>query len=220
MVNYRPALVNFRIVAKFELFDEPISERFAEAGSDDARDARLVRRYHAMWKGNIMKTKFVASALIVGSGLVAGSLAFAEGLTREQVKAELEEAVRTGDITAYGDQSRKLNELYPHLYPAKPMQAGLTRELVRAELEEAIRSGDIMANGDQSRKLNELYPDRYPAKPVMASRTREEVKAELAEAVRTGDIIAFGEQSLKLKDLYPHRYPSMDEMSQDRHSSK
>lgn len=65
-----------------------------------------------------MKTRFIASALIVGSSLIAGSLAFAEGLTREHVKAELAEAMRTGDIFAYGDRSLKLNELYPHRYPA------------------------------------------------------------------------------------------------------
>ena len=48
-----------------------------------------------------MKTKFAAAALILASGLMAGIPAFA-GATREQVKAELVEAIRTGDIMAGG----------------------------------------------------------------------------------------------------------------------
>jgi Domain of unknown function (DUF4148) len=42
-----------------------------------------------------MKTKFAATALIVASALIAATPSFA-GATREQVKAELAEAVRTG----------------------------------------------------------------------------------------------------------------------------
>ena len=37
------------------------------------------------------------------------------GNTREQVKAELAEAIRTGDIFV-GESSLKQNELYPHFY--------------------------------------------------------------------------------------------------------
>jgi len=33
------------------------------------------------------------------------------------VKAELAEAIRTGDILAGGDQGQKLNELFPSQYP-------------------------------------------------------------------------------------------------------
>ena len=119
-----------------------------------------------------MNNKFAAIALVLASGLIAGTPALA-GVTREQVKAELAEAIRTGDMPAYGEQSLKLNELYPHLYPAKQVQASLTREQVKAQLAEAVRTGDMMANGEQSAKLNELYPSAYPAKQVQANLTRE-----------------------------------------------
>ena len=65
-----------------------------------------------------------------------------QGKTRAQVKAELAEATRTGDI-ASGLAGLKLNELYPSRYPAKPAAPGKTRDEVRAELADAIRAGDI-----------------------------------------------------------------------------
>ena len=65
-----------------------------------------------------MKTKFAAAALILASGLMAGTPAFA-GTTREQVKAELAEAIRTGDIMAGGESNLKLNEVYPNRYPIR-----------------------------------------------------------------------------------------------------
>ena len=109
-----------------------------------------------------MKTKFAATALILASGLIAGTSALAD-VTREQVKAELAAAVRTGDIMAGGESSLKLNELYPNRYPARQVQAGFTREQVKAELAEAIRTGVFMVGGEISAKCNELHPDMHPA---------------------------------------------------------
>ena len=154
-----------------------------------------------------MKNKFAAIALILASGLIAGTPALA-GVTREQVKAELAEAIRTGDIAVAGDrQGRKLNELYPSRYPVKQVQAGLTREQVKAELAQAIRTGDIAVAGDrQSRELNELYPNRYPAKQVQASLTREQVKAELAQAIRSGDYM-ISDSGQKCNEAHPSMHP-------------
>lgn len=137
----------------------------------------------------------------------AGSALSQGALTREQVKAELAEAIRTGDIVGNGETGQKLNEMYPGRYPAKPVAPGKTRAQVRAELAEAQRTGDIVANGESSRKLNELYPNRYPPKPVVAGKTRAEVKAELAEAVRNGEIIVNGETGLTARELSPGAYP-------------
>ena len=109
-----------------------------------------------------MKTKFTAIALILASGLIAGTSALAD-VTREQVKAELAAAVRTGDIMAGGESSFKLNELYANRYPARQVQVGLTREQVKAELAEAIRTGDFMVGGEISAKCNELHPEMHPA---------------------------------------------------------
>ena len=43
--------------------------------------------------------------------------------TREQVKAEYAEAVRTGDVIPAGDAGLKLNELYPQRYPHAPVSS-------------------------------------------------------------------------------------------------
>jgi ribosomal protein L30E len=127
-------------------------------------------------------------------------------LTREQVKAELAEAIRSGDMPVGGESDLKLNQLYPGRYPAKAAVAGKTREQVKTELAEAIRTGDMPAGGESGQKLNELNPQRYPAKPVYAGKTREQVKAELADAIRTGDMPAGGESGLMLYEMYPERY--------------
>ena len=154
-----------------------------------------------------MKTKFAAIALVLASGLIAGTPALA-GVTREQVRAELVEAIRTGDMPANGEQSRKLNELYPSLYPAKQVQASLTREQVKAELTEAVRTGDMLANGEQSLKLNELYPSMYPAKQVQASLSREQVKAELAESIRSGNYM-ISDNGQKCNEAHPSMHAAM-----------
>jgi hypothetical protein len=72
-----------------------------------------------------MKSKFVAgSTVILASVLFAGTPAFAQ-VTREQVKAELAEAIRTGDIVGEPEQGLKLNQMYPNRYPAKQLRADL-----------------------------------------------------------------------------------------------
>jgi energy-converting hydrogenase Eha subunit B len=106
--------------------------------------------------------------------------AVAIGKTRAQVRAELAEAQRTGDIVAGKDAGadeftsgafRKLNELNPAAYPAKPAVIGKTRAQVRAELAEAQRTGNIVASRDagdeysaaNGRLLSDVYPNLYPA---------------------------------------------------------
>ena len=44
-----------------------------------------------------------------------GTPAFA-GVTREQVKTELAEAIRTGDYMAGGESGGKCNELHPNMH--------------------------------------------------------------------------------------------------------
>ncbi len=127
-------------------------------------------------------------------------------MTREQVKADLADAIRTGDILAPGDSGLKLNELYPQRYPRPAAGPAMTRAQVRTELAEAIRTGDMLAGGDSGRKLNEEFPQRYPAVVTQAGKTRAEVRAELAEAIRTGDIVADSEVGLKLNEEFPQRY--------------
>jgi predicted RNase H-like HicB family nuclease len=141
------------------------------------------------FQGNLIMNRSYFSAITLAvAALAAGNAMAADASapkTREQVKAELAEAIRTGDIVVNGETQQKANEVNPGLYPAKPVLQGKTREEVKAELAEAIRTGDIVV-GEGGEKANELYPSRYPAKPVMQGKTREQVKTELAEAIRTG----------------------------------
>ena len=102
-------------------------------------------------------TRTIGSLLLLAA---FGTTAQAQ-LTRHQVKAELAEAIRTGDMVAGGESGLKLNELTPGRYPAKPMVAGKTREQVMAELAEATRTGDMAVGGESGLKLYELFPERY-----------------------------------------------------------
>ena len=154
-----------------------------------------------------MKLLTIASAALIA---VAGSTqAMSDsGRTRAEVKAELAEAIRTGDIIGSGESGLRLNQLHPHRYPTVAKPSGKTRHEVKAELAEAIRTGDIIASGESSYKRNELRPDLYPAVAKEPGSTREQVKAELAEAIRSGNIITVGEASLTQNQLFPDRYRS------------
>ena len=126
--------------------------------------------------------------------------------TREQVQAELREAIRTGDVLAGGDSGLKMNELYPQRYPRVVAVETKTRAQVQAELAEAIRSGTMVAAGEGGMSLRDEFPQRYPAVAVAPGRTREEVVAETREAIRSGDMYAAGEGAMKLNEERPQRY--------------
>ena len=129
-------------------------------------------------------------------------------LTRAEVVAQYEEAVRMGDILAPGDSGMKLNELYPDRYPKAQPAAGLTRAQVVEELRSAVRSGDVLADGDSGMKENELHPQRYRQSAALAAarKTREQVRAETIEAIHTGDILAAGDSGLRRNELAPGLY--------------
>jgi len=107
-----------------------------------------------------MKTSYATIITITLSALAAGyanaEYAIADhnttvsistsGKTRDQVRAELVEAQRSGDIYADGDTGKKRNELRPDLYPAKAVVQGKTREQVLSELVQAQRSGEFTLN--------------------------------------------------------------------------
>ena len=115
-----------------------------------------------------MKTSYAATLAVVlatlGSGYTVAANAAAQSPTRAQVLAELDDAQRTGDIIGSDGSGKKLNELYPSLYPAKAAVQGTTRAQVLAELADAQRTGDIIGSDDSGKKLNELHPSLYPAK--------------------------------------------------------
>ncbi|MFZ3127103.1 MAG: DUF4148 domain-containing protein [Rhodoferax sp.] len=174
------------------------------------------------------KNAYAAAIALALTTLAAGQVLAADnsvqGKTRDQVRAELAEAQRTGDIVVSanaGDElgvGRKLNEVAPSRYPAKAVAQGKTRAQVKAELAEAQRTGDIVVSanaGDElgvGRKLNEVAPATYtPAKADPQGKTRAQVKAELAEAQRNGDIVVgnSGDElgtGRKLNQVFPARY--------------
>ncbi len=173
------------------------------------------------------KNAYAAAIALAITTLAAGQVLAADtsvqGKTRDQVRAELAEAQRTGDIVVgkSGDElgvGHKLNEVAPASYPAKAVVQGKTRAQVKAELAEAQRTGDIVVSanaGDElgvGRKLNEVAPASYTAaKADPQGKTRAQVKAELAQAQRNGDIVVgnSGDElgvGRKLNQVFPGRY--------------
>jgi hypothetical protein len=116
------------------------------------------------------------------------------GVTRDQVKAELVEARRTGNLVSSGESGLKLNELNPKLYPAKSAVEVKTRDQRKADVAEATRTGTLSANDETGATLRELHPKDYPAQSVLPSKSREQVLAELAEARLLGNVWV-GEES-------------------------
>jgi hypothetical protein len=156
-----------------------------------------------MYKPNCLA---VATTLAVAAFVGLPGAAFAQEanpVTREQVRAELAEAIRTGDILS-GDSGLTLRERFPQRYPAPVAAPGKTRGQVRAELEAAIRDGEIVS-GDSGLTLREQFPQRYQAVATAPAKSRAQVRAELDEALRTGDVYT-GESGRKLNELNPQRY--------------
>jgi hypothetical protein len=146
---------------------------------------------------------------VIALGVALGSNAYGQaGKTREQVKSELAEAERVGDVLPAGEGSLTLRQRYPQRYPAMAMPAGMSREQVRAQVADAIRSGDLIEAGESGQTLRQLSPGRYPPPPAVAGKTRREVQQELADAIRTGDIVPAGESNRTLRDRYPLHYGS------------
>lgn len=136
-----------------------------------------------MKKLQLSSIAFALSALTFGQAFAAHA-----PLTREQVRMELAEAQRTGDIVVDSETGLKANELNPGMYPAKPMGMSKTRDQVRMELAEAKRTGDIVVDSETGMKANELNPSMYPAQAKGMGKTRAQVKAELADAVAKGEV--------------------------------
>lgn len=153
--------------------------------------------------------RFTLNLIVLLAGLAAAGAHAQSGITREQVKAELAEAIRTGNIVGSGESGLTLREMFPQRYGAAPAKVStLTRAQVLQELADAQRSGDII-DGESGLRLNEQNPAAYPAKTVTAGKTRAQVQAELKEALRTGEMIANGESGLMLKDVFPERYANV-----------
>jgi len=163
-----------------------------------------------------MNTRLSIVALALSS-LVAGHALAADasvGKTRDEVRAELAQAIRSGDLIADGATGQRYNQIAPQLY-AQPVAVSKSRAEVAAERDAAIRNGDLIADGATGQRYNQIAPAQFAAvradTPVVAAapsvgKTRAEVKAELAEAIRTGHMIADGATGAKYNELFPARY--------------
>ncbi|WP_137921625.1 DUF4148 domain-containing protein [Hydrogenophaga sp. 2FB] len=186
-----------------------------------------------------MNTRLSLSVVALAlSSLVAGHAMAADasvGKTRAEVKAELAQAIRSGDLIADGATGQRYNELSPQLY-AQPQAvvASKSRADVKAELAQAIRSGDLIADGATGQRYNQLTPALYAAEAVVADaapavgKTRAQVKAELAEAIRNGDLVADGATGQRYNELYATSYsqqvlaksPARDDVRAERVESR
>jgi protocatechuate 3,4-dioxygenase beta subunit len=145
-----------------------------------------------------MKTRLSVVAIAL-STLVAGHALAADpsfAKTREQVRAELVEAQRNGDLIADGETGLRFNQVSPHLYPqatvvastraADPAVAvvaqGKTRAEVKAELAEAQANGDLIADGETGARFKDVFPGRYPVQATVQAKSRDDVRAELVKS--------------------------------------
>jgi hypothetical protein len=146
-------------------------------------------------------TRTTALALLI-SALCAGAHA-QSARTREEVRIELNEAIRNGDMSS-GESGLTLRQRFPGRYPqaAAPMP-GLTRAQVQQELSEATRNGELLAGGEVGWRRNDGVPGGFPKQLQVGTKTRDEVRAELADAIHTGDVIAGGELGLPRNQLVP-----------------
>lgn len=145
------------------------------------------------------------SLVIAVASLLGTSSTQAQGFTREQVRSELAEAIRNGDMIADYQTMQTYRQLAPHRYPAGTVAAGKTREQVRQELAEAIRTGDVLGDSHQGLTAYELAPHRYPARPVVAGKTKDDVRAELELALRLGET-PINEQGQTPAQQFPSKY--------------
>lgn len=138
-----------------------------------------------------MNTKLRTTVSILALAVAAGpvfSQDAATAKTREQVRAELLEAQRTGDVMADGESGMKLNELYPRNFQSSVNANAQSRARteVRAELLEAQRRGELMSFGDSESAFTQRYPGRASGASGL---TRAEVKAQVLEAQRRGELM-------------------------------
>lgn len=160
-----------------------------------------------------MNSTKISTIVLAVTSLAWGSAIAADGgLTRDQVKAELAAAQRTGNVIVNSESSALAKDVFPSLYPVAYATEGLSRAQVKAELAAGRQAGNVIVNGETGQTIAELNPAQFPA--TLSTKTRAEVKAELAEAQRTGDIVINGETGQTLAQAYPARYASGNAVAQ------
>ncbi len=120
----------------------------------------------------------LASAMTLAmAALSAGQVLAADPAmpkSRAEVRQELEDAKRTGEIQANDFDGWPLDQ-----HPPLTKGPSLTREQVRQELEDAKRTGEIQANDFDGWPL-----DQHPPNSTGPGLTREQVREEMEENQR------------------------------------
>jgi hypothetical protein len=158
---------------------------------------------HPTWQRKFMKINHLVGLAIVAASTVANTAWAQQGLTREQVRAELFRAQHDG-LIPFGDLGTRPIDIHPELYPRQDTGTPKTRAEVQAELKSAIAAGDVMV-GDSGRTEAEIDPGRYPKPSAAPGLTRAQVRAETLEAIRRGDIQQ-GDSGLTLAQINPSYY--------------
>ncbi len=109
-----------------------------------------------MTRTNISTIVLACAALFAGQAMAATT---DTSPTREQVKAELANAMATGNVVV-DENGDRLNQIVPQEYPAEHATSNVTRAQVKADLATAIRTGNVIA-GESGQRLNQLFPEKY-----------------------------------------------------------
>ncbi|MBA3591617.1 DUF4148 domain-containing protein [Methylibium sp.] len=115
----------------------------------------------------------VRSIITIAALAVAGG-AFAQTLTRDEVKAEYQRAVKAGELDHGGHESGLWTR-------SLERSQGLTRDQVRAEYLRALNAGEL----DQAGFESSTWTTRRDVRPGL---TRTEVQAEHRRAQQAGEL--------------------------------
>ena len=150
-----------------------------------------------------MKRNQLSVLAITLAGLVAGQAVAADTstVTREQVRAELAQAVRAGDVVVNNETGERLNARQSGRHAS--VGSAKSRAEVSAELAAATRAGWVVIDNQTGLMLKDLQPASRGQTTAAGGATREQVKAELAEAVRNGDVVVNNATGEKLNTLVP-----------------
>src|SRR3954469_21861400 len=141
------------------------------AGPGDVAEARTATCRHARpgFESLPMNTTRLIALSFALATSAAGAFAAAP-LTRAEVRADYEAALRAGEIPV-GELGIKPNEAHPERYPNAAAGAPETRAQVKAELAAAVAAGELPV-GETGRTARDLAPGRYAPQEVAAGASR------------------------------------------------
>jgi hypothetical protein len=132
--------------------------------TNNIRQPSLINLKEIQMKTNILSVVTLSVAtLFAGQALALTSMSAPE--TPQQVRAELVEAVKSGDMLA-GNNGLQLNEVRPDLYQQPVAAMSKSSAQVRSELIVAVNAGNRIV-GESGARQNEIHADQYPAKPAV-----------------------------------------------------